>query len=377
MEITQMVNWTTSGDISIEPVATVPYWSWRFLLMGPTGSGKSSFIEVLKGESQNLSISKDQLSGHTQEVCAYKLVNVTRLSVPIYLIDTPGFSDSKISDIEITEMVSKWLEDNGHKSFDRIYFLTPITDTRLTGSKRRTIKMLKTLLKTNDWDGLGSIIFVTTRWDMLHNDHVKQRAESRFAQLRDEVFKEFIQGGSDLTKFMNTKASAFEIIYVNAFGDTELSTSASSTAPHLYQDLHQRIENALQVKRTIELELSQPEAQADMELSSILVKNHHENEETLNKFIGQFVHFVSPPAGFYLTAQQLRKTIAANVQPMNSEYEELFRKWTEEPEILEEPSTISPSASLRAMESSDRRKALALRGLIHRALHAMKRNGSK
>lgn len=73
----------------------------------------AQFIEVLKGESQNLSISKDQLSGHTQEVCAYKLVNVTRLSVPIYLIDTPGFSDSKISDIEITEMVSKWLEDNG------------------------------------------------------------------------------------------------------------------------------------------------------------------------------------------------------------------------------------------------------------------------
>ena len=102
--------------------------------MGPTGAGKSSvsqclpvtwryseaeyfdihlkFIEALAGESQQLSISKNQLAGYTQTVNAYRVVNVTLYEFPVYLVDTPGFSDLKISEFEIMGMVRRWLKDN-------------------------------------------------------------------------------------------------------------------------------------------------------------------------------------------------------------------------------------------------------------------------
>ena len=70
------------------------------------------FIEALAGESQQLSISKDQLAGYTQAVNAYKIVNVTHHGAPLYLLDTPGFSDSTMSEVEITDMVRKWMNDS-------------------------------------------------------------------------------------------------------------------------------------------------------------------------------------------------------------------------------------------------------------------------
>ncbi|KAF9037223.1 P-loop containing nucleoside triphosphate hydrolase protein [Panaeolus papilionaceus] len=162
-----------------------------YSIMGPTGAGKSSFIEALAGESQQLSISKNQLAGYTQTVHAYRLVNVVSTIYmtprPVYLIDTPGFSDSKISEKEIMDMVRKWMKDNHLEFVNRILFLTPITETRLPGSRRKTIEMLKQLLAPSR--DLGAVIFVTTMWDTLHNERTQKRAESNFAQLRDEVCK--------------------------------------------------------------------------------------------------------------------------------------------------------------------------------------------
>ncbi|KAF9032632.1 P-loop containing nucleoside triphosphate hydrolase protein [Panaeolus papilionaceus] len=157
--------------------------------MGPTGAGKSSFIEALAGESQQLSISKDQLSGYTQRVNTYKVVNLTVYGDPVYLVDTPGFSNSKISEVEIMDMVRRWLHDNFLTFVDRILYLTPISETRLAGSRCRTMDMLKQFLEPNR--GLDSVTFVTTVWDTLHNEHAQMRAESNFAQLRDQICKAF------------------------------------------------------------------------------------------------------------------------------------------------------------------------------------------
>ncbi|KAF9050631.1 hypothetical protein BJ165DRAFT_1459144, partial [Panaeolus papilionaceus] len=155
--------------------------------MGPTGAGKSSFIEALAGESQKLSISKDQLAGYTHTVNAYKVVNLTVYGNPVYLLDTPGFSDSKISELEILEMVRKRMNDDGFRYLRGIFYLTPISETRLPGSRRRTIEMLKQFLEPNR--DLRSVTFVTTMWDTLHNKRTQMRGESNFAQLRDQICK--------------------------------------------------------------------------------------------------------------------------------------------------------------------------------------------
>ncbi|KAF9032628.1 hypothetical protein BJ165DRAFT_1517238 [Panaeolus papilionaceus] len=55
---------------------------------------------------------------------------------PVYLVDTPGFSDSKIAEIEILNMVRKWSQDNNLRFSRRIFYFTPITETRLPRSRR-------------------------------------------------------------------------------------------------------------------------------------------------------------------------------------------------------------------------------------------------
>ncbi|KAF9051300.1 hypothetical protein BJ165DRAFT_1447886 [Panaeolus papilionaceus] len=72
------------------------------------------FIEALAGKGQSLGISKDQLAGFTQHVTGYELVNTemqhpSGKSYPVWLIDTPGFSDSKISELEIVREAKNWL----------------------------------------------------------------------------------------------------------------------------------------------------------------------------------------------------------------------------------------------------------------------------
>lgn len=106
--------------------------------MGDTGTGKStvSSINILKmalsdnptphkliealsgGARSSLDISKDQLAGVTQEVNAYQLKNAGYVAGPddhepwpVYLIDTPGFSDTKLSEMSIVQKIKKWMAD--------------------------------------------------------------------------------------------------------------------------------------------------------------------------------------------------------------------------------------------------------------------------
>ncbi|KAF9049136.1 P-loop containing nucleoside triphosphate hydrolase protein [Panaeolus papilionaceus] len=178
-----------TGDVSIKPVTNlVPDASYRYLIIGPTGAGKSSFIESLAAESQSLSISKDQLAGYTQQVTAYQLMNAQIFGDPVFLIDTPGFSDTKISEIESINMIRTWLNDNSLTFLDHILYLTPINGTRLAGSRRRTIALVREFLR-NPLENNGSISFVTTMWDALHSERVQRRAEANFEQLKNDILK--------------------------------------------------------------------------------------------------------------------------------------------------------------------------------------------
>ncbi|KAF9032027.1 hypothetical protein BJ165DRAFT_1410950 [Panaeolus papilionaceus] len=271
--------------------------------MGPTGAGKSTFIEALAAGSQNLTISSNQLAGYTQRVTAYKLVNVARKHTTraTYLVDTPGFSDI----------------------------------TRLPGSRRRTIKMLK--------ESLGSKTFIvkvaTTMWDTLHTERTRSQAEKKFEQLRDHVFKGFLGEETDLKRFMGTRTSALQMMDDTAGGyytqPFKWSTNTSST--HLYCDLHERIEGALQKKVMIESDMAHSDTQTNKELKVILERDQKENDEILAKFISQLVKFGEPPHEFREAAQALRKNIAAKIVPKGLKMRLIFRRWAREPEIRRGP----------------------------------------
>ncbi|KAF9032633.1 hypothetical protein BJ165DRAFT_772365 [Panaeolus papilionaceus] len=165
---------------------------------------------------------------------------------------------------------------------------------------------------------------------------------------------------------MNTRKSALEILNdiayhgVDAFGKPAFAASSN-----LYQDLHERIECALQAKQMIEFELAQPEVQTNVGLRAVLKNNQRENQEMLTKFITQFANFNPLPAEFRLAAQHLRKSIAANTRPSNIKYRMLFWQWAHEPEISDGTDTsLVPS------------QKLSFKGLLHPFLQVPKRQAA-
>ncbi|PPR07362.1 hypothetical protein CVT24_007251 [Panaeolus cyanescens] len=141
-----------TGDVTIERCSEIlPPTRVGILLLGGTGSGKSSFIEALAGSGRQLGISGGTLESVTQEVQAFKVVNVHVAWShgdfwPIYLVDTPGFLDSKMSELEVLSKVNAWREQNGQVfRMHYVFYFCRITDTRLPGSAHRLMQIIKNL----------------------------------------------------------------------------------------------------------------------------------------------------------------------------------------------------------------------------------------
>ncbi|KAF9044906.1 P-loop containing nucleoside triphosphate hydrolase protein [Panaeolus papilionaceus] len=177
------------GPVSVTPVSKIPGVSITIvLLLGPTGSGKSSFIEALAPKG-SLQISSHLLEGCTQSISVYVVDNVTSVSYrgeQIFIVDVPGFGDTKISEMSIVVMIKKFMRDMDITNLGRILYFTPINIVRLPGSQRR---MLKTFQDITGFETEKNIMIVTTMWDLLSGESSMQRAQRNFEQLRDVVWK--------------------------------------------------------------------------------------------------------------------------------------------------------------------------------------------
>ncbi|KAF9033367.1 hypothetical protein BJ165DRAFT_1396480 [Panaeolus papilionaceus] len=115
----------------LDPISVVPVtpedvkgkYVIVYLLMGPTGSGKSTFIESLSPDHK-LDISKNSLESVTQEVVCYQVVNLMWHAWNILLVDTPGFLDTKMSESRITKMITEIL--------DGLWYVFNCSTTQLT-----------------------------------------------------------------------------------------------------------------------------------------------------------------------------------------------------------------------------------------------------
>ncbi|PPQ65174.1 hypothetical protein CVT24_011037 [Panaeolus cyanescens] len=204
-----------TGPVSVERHdGDLPIFSAQItLLLGLTGVGKSNFLECLHG-TKTLEISGDSLESVTQEVICYRLVNVTlgRLRQAIYILDCPGFSDNQISEMRVVKMLQAWCEAQaGSPSFDSILYFHRITDKRLSGSQRRVLNLINTLIGNS---GIYSCVgVVTTMWDTLWNDVQIEGANERFRELKEgHLKKSFGPTARKAFQFQNDQRSALEIL---------------------------------------------------------------------------------------------------------------------------------------------------------------------
>ncbi|KAF9034755.1 hypothetical protein BJ165DRAFT_662436 [Panaeolus papilionaceus] len=257
----KLKNITVSGAVSVEQVSRAEPldggFSYHvFVLLGPTGSGKSTFIESLAPNTTH-GLSSNKLEGFTQSVNIYQIVNIkSKQGIPIYLVDVPGFADTKISSMGIVSMLRNMIQANNNTYF-RILYFTPIHNPRLPGSQRRVLRTFEALTGP---ESASLITIVSTMWDLVWGESASRRAESNFSELQDKIWKKYISSGSHIVRFQNTQESAL-IILDGALGqyfstDYLLKESISQPlrqtpfASDLYNDLQTQIQG-LQLQQTI------------------------------------------------------------------------------------------------------------------------------
>ncbi|PPQ63168.1 hypothetical protein CVT24_005808 [Panaeolus cyanescens] len=269
----------------------------------------SQFIESIC-ENRNLGISKNQLEGVTQEIAVYELVHTRLKSIglhsagqsgPIYLIDTPGFLDHKISEMAIVKALQRWARRQVHVT--AILYLDRITDNRMSGRKKTTLEMFKAL--TGD-EVAKRITVVTTMWDQLWNENQVLKANERFEEMSNHHWR--ATQGAQIVKFENTQQSALRIIdacLLNAFSTGGYFAFQKAVNRHqierspygvpMHQNLLQRIAALQQRIHSIEEGLKTiDEATCHTDLRNTLLKQQNEAEADLEMFQQELQYF-SPP----------------------------------------------------------------------------------
>ncbi|KAF9041676.1 hypothetical protein BJ165DRAFT_1406573 [Panaeolus papilionaceus] len=229
-------------------------------------------------------------------------------------------------------MTYEWLEDGG---LDHLLYLIPIDETRVPGSRRRTIAMLKDVL--NDPTAIESVTFVTTMWDRICSERGQKNAEDKFSQLcqKGGILKDF--NDPKLVRFMNTQASALEVLGLSQMEGRVLEEDDYSfRTPYLYIDIYQRLKAVLQEKQQMEEHLADPVLQSNIAVISILQRNQEENGETLKKLIRLFRRWGKPPTDYQL--------------------DDMYQDLEEEIKVLESKKTASLSSSSYSFPTPSRIK---------------------
>ncbi|KAK1688498.1 P-loop containing nucleoside triphosphate hydrolase protein, partial [Colletotrichum godetiae] len=179
--------------------------------MGVTGSGKSSFVSMCCGKQVKI--------GHDLNSCTSVVqVHSFKLSPnqTVYLIDTPGFDDTDISDTEVLRAIAHWLNESYKKKvlLRGILYFHRITDVRMTGSAKKNILMFKKLCGNN---ALQNVALVTSMWDQV----LKEDGGRREKQLIEtpQYWGYMVSKGSITLRHDNTVASALAIVRRLADGE--------------------------------------------------------------------------------------------------------------------------------------------------------------
>ncbi|KAL8987464.1 MAG: hypothetical protein Q9177_003323 [Variospora cf. flavescens] len=129
----------------------------------------------------------------------------------VRLIDTPGFDDSKRSDIDVLTDLAFHLasayQTNPKILLSGIIYLHPIDQPKLAGTARKNLAMFKLLCGD---ESLQSVVLATTMW----RDEIQADATQRVTQLEStpEYWGRMIEHGSSVFRHDNTPGSALRII---------------------------------------------------------------------------------------------------------------------------------------------------------------------
>lgn len=178
-------------------------------VMGPTGSGKSTFVQAVTGNS-DVRIGHGLRSGvllsillfrsvsltscqETEEICFYRTSIDGRSFV---VVDTPGFDDINRSDPDILQQLAAWLSMTYQHNMllSGIIYMHRIMDPKMRGSTLRNLRYFKALLGPKP---LNHLLVVTTFWDSTDVQIATEREGQLRNFLEDAYHQPISMGRSD------------------------------------------------------------------------------------------------------------------------------------------------------------------------------------
>ncbi|KAM6490519.1 P-loop containing nucleoside triphosphate hydrolase protein [Amanita muscaria] len=172
--------------------------------MGPTGSGKTSFVNVASGSSLVVGGGLQSCTSQIQLSSPFLLDgrNVT-------LVDTPGFDDTQRSDTEILNSIASHLASTyqAGQKLSGILYLHRISDFRMGGISTKNLRMFRELCGDSS---LKNVVIVTNMW----GEVAHQLGEERETELasQDFFFRPVLAKGARMMRHNNTHQSAKDIL---------------------------------------------------------------------------------------------------------------------------------------------------------------------
>ncbi|KAJ8517858.1 hypothetical protein ONZ45_g5025 [Pleurotus djamor] len=184
-------------------------------IMGPTGSGKSSFVNAATGNGNQTGVGHD-LESFTSEIQLLKFQYFERSTQDIVFVDTPGFDDTHRSDVDVLNAIAAWLSNTykRHVKLAGILYFHRISDNRMAGTPLKNLHMFEKLCGKN---ALQNIVLTTTMWDEVDLDVGIQRER----ELERNYWKTMLSHGSRSMRHLNTEESAWRIIDAIASAQNE------------------------------------------------------------------------------------------------------------------------------------------------------------
>jgi hypothetical protein len=130
-------------------------------------------------------------------------------NVRVHLIDTPGFDDTNLSDVQVLQNIAHWLSTSFRSGIrlSGIIFLHRISDPRLAGSGRRNLMMFKKLCGEKAYQ---SVVLATSMWSKVTEEEGERREKELIET--PEFWGHMYQKGSQVFRYLNTRESGLDLV---------------------------------------------------------------------------------------------------------------------------------------------------------------------
>ncbi|KAG6919729.1 hypothetical protein DXG01_001563 [Tephrocybe rancida] len=163
------------------------------IVMGATGSGKSTFINTIFGKE--VAPVGHKLDSKTSHVKGYPYDDLEYPQNRIIFVDTPGFDDTTMDDSATLRRIAAWLAASYRLDMKvaGIIYLYEIHQARWGGTPKRNYELLVRLCGEA---AAGKVVLFTTKWDKVED----WEGERNEAQLKDVFWSQMIMAGSTVQR---------------------------------------------------------------------------------------------------------------------------------------------------------------------------------